>query len=172
MSSEKRSIKTLILPGYSAWNREWAMELAAEIPIAEVHHWRHWETGGTMVASEEFGSIMKRIGEDRVNLLAKSVGCRFAAKIIAQYPEKINNVVFCGIPSTSEEIQLELNQAIRSFPSDQLLVIQNRNDPYASFEDVQKMLPLMDVNISVLERDRDDHHYPYPDEFREFLSGR
>lgn len=162
-------MKTIILPGYSAHNRAWAEEMAAALPNAEVHPWAHWETGGSLDVKAELAAILKRIGDDRVHLLAKSVGCRMAAHLIAHMPGQIGKAIFCGIPSVSEEAWAGFAAALAALPPERALVIQNAHDPYAGFAEVQHMIRALSPAVQVLERPRRDHHYPYPEDFRAFL---
>ncbi|HUF38028.1 MAG TPA: alpha/beta fold hydrolase [Anaerolineales bacterium] len=162
-------MRTILLPGYSPRNREWAEELAAEIPGAEMHPWPHWETGGTLDAAAELAAIKKRIGADTVNLLAKSVGCRIAARILRSAPEQIHKLVLCGLPSTQVEARADFSAALARLPAERVLVVQNRLDPYATFKEVQAMIQGILPGVRLVEGDRDDHHYPYPEVFRGFL---
>ncbi len=162
-------MKTVILPGYSPHNLEWADAIAARLPGAEVHHWAHWESGGNMDPRAELTAIQKRIGAGPAHLLAKSVGCRLAAHMVAKVPERIGRVVFCGIPSTGKETQQDFTAALGTLPVDRFLVLQNTNDPYARHAEVAAMLAAIAPDLKVLPRPRDDHHYPYPEDFNQFL---
>jgi pimeloyl-ACP methyl ester carboxylesterase len=162
-------MKTMILPGYSPHNREWAEAIAAGLSQAEVHSWAHWESGGSMDARQELAAILQGIGKGPVHLLAKSVGCRLAARIIVMAPEKIRRVVFCGIPSTRDDAKEDIQAALAALPPGRALVVQNAGDPYAAYAEVAAMFAAIGPGVQVLERPRDDHHYPYPQDFRDFL---
>ena len=164
-------MRTLILPGYSPRNRDWAEDLAAEIPGAEVHAWAHWDSGSQMDPRAELAAIQARIGPDTVHLLAKSVGCRIAGRVILQAPAQVDRVILCGIPSVNADTHADLAAALARLPSERLLVVQNQADPYAPFSAVQEMLAGIDPAVQVVEGERDDHHYPFPDVFRAFLAG-
>jgi pimeloyl-ACP methyl ester carboxylesterase len=162
-------MRTIILPGYSVRNREWAEELAAEITGVEVYAWQHWVTGGTLNASKELAAIKRHIGADTVNLLAKSIGCRMAAQIILDRPERVHKLALCGFPGTQVEARADFAAALSRLPLERILVVQNRLDPYASFAEVQDMIQTIAPGVKMIEGDREDHHYPYPAVFRGFL---
>lgn len=163
-------MRTIILPGYSPRNRDWAEGLVAEIPGAEMHPWAHWDSGERMDPLSELAAIQARIGADTVNLLAKSVGCRLAARTILQAPGQIDRAIFCGIPNVVADSRADLAGAMARLSADRILVVQNQADPYAPFTAVQEMIAGIDPGVQVIEGDRDDHHYPFPEVFRAFLS--
>jgi pimeloyl-ACP methyl ester carboxylesterase len=162
-------MRTIILPGYSIHNREWAEELAAEMTGVEVYAWPHWDTGGTLDVSKELSAIRKHIGADTVNLLAKSIGCRMAAQIILDRLERVHKLALCGLPGTQIEARADLAAALSRLPLERILVVQNRLDPHASFAEVRVMIQTISPGVKMIEGDRDDHHYPYPEVFRKFL---
>jgi predicted alpha/beta hydrolase family esterase len=162
-------MRTIILPGYSAHNRAWADEIAAELAGGEVHDWPHWESGGTFDATRELAAIKNRIGDDTVHLLAKSIGCRIAAQIVLDRAEQIDRLMLCGLPTTQVEAQADFAAALSRLPVKRILVVQNRHDPYASHAEVQNMIQSIHPGVKVVEGDRADHHYPYPKIFREFF---
>ena len=162
-------MKTLILPGYSAHNRDWALEIARELEAAEVHEWAHWKTGGRMDPTQELKAILGKITGRRVNLLAKSVGCRMAARSILQNPAAVEKAVFCGIPSTDRESVEDMQRVAAVMPAGRILVVQNTADPYTPFETIEEIFREINPAIPVQERPRDDHHYPYPEDFKAFL---
>ncbi len=162
-------MKTIILPGYSAHNRDWAEEIARELSNAEVHVWAHWVSGENFDPAAELAAIQARIGERKFNLLAKSVGCRIAARIVTMRPEKIGKLILCGIPTTKSEAVEDFSAALALIPAEKVLVVQNRADPYASFDEVAGMLREIQPAIRILERQRHDHRYPYALDFKSFL---
>lgn len=164
-------MRTIILPGYSLRNREWAEELAAEMTGVEVYAWPHWDTGKTLDVAKELAAIKKHIGADTVNLLAKSIGCRMAAQIILDRPERVHKLVLCGLPGTQVEARADFAAALSRLPLEHILVVQNRSDPYASFAEVQDMIQTISPGVQMIEGKRDDHHYPYPDVFKGFFEG-
>jgi pimeloyl-ACP methyl ester carboxylesterase len=114
-------------------------------------------------------AIKRRIGKDRVNLLAKSVGCRIAARIILSQPEQVHKLILCGLPTTQVEARADFSAALARLPTERILVVQNRSDPYAGYAGVQDMIQSIHPGVRVVEGDRDDHHYPFPELFKGFL---
>lgn len=162
-------MKTIILPGYSPRNREWADDLAAAIPGAEVHPWPHWNTGGSLDAARELASILRRIGGETVHLLAKSVGCGIALRVVLHDPGRVSRLILCGLPGISAEARAGLAGAAAVLAPERILVVQNRADPYAACAEVKKIVQNLAPGIRVTEGDRDDHHYPYHEIFTAFL---
>ena len=71
-------MKTIILPGYSPHNKEWAEDMKKQMELGHdviVHNWRHW-TKGSFSLKREIEKIKEEIGDEKVNILAKSVGTR------------------------------------------------------------------------------------------------
>jgi pimeloyl-ACP methyl ester carboxylesterase len=164
-------MRTIILPGYSHRNREWADEIADEIAGAEVHAWPHWDTGRTLDVAKELAAIKKRVSTDQVNLLAKSIGCRMAAQIVLDRPAQIEKLILCGLPGTQVEARADFAAALARLPVERILVVQNRSDPYAAFTEVRDMIQSVAPGVRVVEGDRNDHHYPFPDVFKGFFEG-
>jgi len=162
-------MRTIILPGYSPHNREWAGQIAADLKEAEVHPWKHWETGGRMDPSEELKAILRQINVGPVNLLAKSVGCRMAAHATLQHPAAVNQVLLCGIPSIEADTLNDLEKLLNALGTERILVVQNAGDPYVPFQQLSRGFQDRQLAFQVLERPRADHHYPYPEDFKSFL---
>lgn len=119
---------TLILPGYSLKNKDWAEEtkrqLVLELPkksclfratressfsrsqsgirgtLVRVAYWSHWETGQTEDnwVEKETDKIINNLQSERVNLLAKSIGTMVAMVVLRRKPEMVNKLILCGIP--------------------------------------------------------------------------
>lgn len=74
-------MKTIILPGYSLKNKDWAETIAKEMKLGHkilVHNWKHWTKGGSLSQKYEVEKILVEIGNDDVNIIAKSVGTLIA----------------------------------------------------------------------------------------------
>ena len=50
-----------------------------------------------------------------------------------------------------------------------MICFQNIKDPFAPYEQVKGFITKIDSEIMVKEMPRNDHHYPYYQEFEEFL---
>lgn len=165
---------TLILPGYSLRNKEWAEGLAKSMEMGQkvlVHNWRHWEksSSSSLSLKYEVEKITGEIGNETVNIVAKSVGTMIAMQVLAKLPGKINKIILCGIPSVSEE-RLELfKKALADFPVAFVICFQNTSDPLASYKEVKRFIEKVNPKIAVVETPRSDHSYPYPDAFAKFL---
>lgn len=98
-------MKTIILPGFSDTNREWAREtknaLESSGHEAVIHEWKHWETQNKADWNPDREAnevIDKHIKNDSVNILGKSLGTLVTVKIASKVSDKINKIILCGIP--------------------------------------------------------------------------
>lgn len=160
-------MRTIILPGYSLRNKEWAGEIAKEIS-AEVHFWRHW-SGGSMSKKYEVEKLVSDIKEDRVNILAKSVGTMVSMHLLQAASNQINKIILCGIPSVSDERLKLFKNSLKEFPGKKIIVFQNEKDPLGNFDEVKKFMSKVNPKIVVIKMPRGDHHYPYVNDFKKFL---
>lgn len=165
-------MKTIVLPGYSLHNKDWALEIKKSLSFRQsvlVHEWQHWQLGGTLHPEHEIGKILKEIGRDKVNLIAKSIGTMICMHLLAEIPEQINKIILCGIPSVSEERKKPFTASLSVFPEKDIVVFQNTKDPLASCEEVKDFMRDVNPKIKVIEKERSDHNYPYFAEFNEFI---
>lgn len=171
---ESKMSMTLILPGYSIANKEWAKEVARRLESKEqtalVHYWEHWAKGGSFRLKSEIDNILAEVGnKELANIIAKSVGTLVAAQVVSRIPEKIGKVILCGIPSVSEERLKVFQKAFKNFHFENVIVFQNKGDPLCSFADVKKFMALVNPNVKVVSKPRSDHNYPYFEDFQEFF---
>jgi predicted alpha/beta-hydrolase family hydrolase len=167
-------MKTLILPGFSVKNKEWAQDLAKKLDLGhevEVVFWRHWQKGGSLALNYEMEKIKNKIGDDEVNLIAKSVGSRVTVNLIPLLKGRIEKVVFCGIPfrGFGDETKTKFRKALASFPTKNIICFQNERDPFGNYQTVAEFIHSINPKISVIRMPRSDHHYPYPTEFQRFF---
>ncbi|MDP3994249.1 MAG: hypothetical protein Q8P91_00255 [bacterium] len=165
-------MKTIILPGYSLHNRDWALEIKKSLSFRQsvlVHQWQHWKLGGALRSKYEIGKILKEIGRDKVNLLAKSVGTMIAMKVLPEIGGQINKIILCGIPSVSEERKILFTSSLSDFPSENVICFQNTLDPFATFKEVKDFMVGVNPKIKVIEKPRSDHNYPYFKDFERFF---
>lgn len=162
-------MRTIILPGYSLKNKDWAEEVARELSTnglqSTVHEWKHW-TSGSFSLIFEVNKLLGKIGNGKINILAKSIGTRVFVKLLDKIPSQINKVILCGIPTKENGVY----QILQTFPADNIVVFQNTKDPLASFSEIKKIFDKINPKIKVVEKDRSDHSYPYPKDFIKFLS--
>lgn len=164
---------TYILPGFSASNKDWALETAKKLDLDhEVRpvFWSHWEDPEkTLNPKKKAQDLIDVLLHDRANIIAKSVGTLVASYMIKEIPDRIEKVVLCGIPSTSKKKLEILKESLNNFPPEKILVIQNTNDPLASYYEVKTFMQKINPKIQVVEKARQDHNYPYKDDFEKFL---
>ena len=163
---------TIIFPGYSLKNKEWALEIAKEMKLGHktlVHEWRHWQEGSFSV-NYEVEKILEEIGkEDEVNIIAKSVGTAVTMRLLQKLDGAIKKIILCGIPTVSEE-RLELfKEALSEFPQKDILVIQNDSDPLINFTDAREFMGKVNPEIKTVKKEGGTHNYPYPEDFESFI---
>jgi predicted alpha/beta hydrolase family esterase len=167
-------MRTLIFPGFSLRNKEWAynvrnkLDLDHEIIVLE---WRHWKTGSTSFAiKHELEKAITLAGDEKFNIIAKSVGTRLAARIIEEIPKRINKVILCGIPTKGKSDAAKKNYSpLSDFNERNIIVYQNQKDPFASYKDIKIFLGSINKKIKIIKKPRKDHHYPYTKSFNKFL---
>lgn len=164
---------TIILPGYSLKNKDWAESIANEMELGHkvlVHNWKHWTKGGSLSQKFEVEKILAEIGKDDVNIVAKSVGTLIAMLVLLKVSGNVNKIILCGIPSISSQRKDVFKIALKDFPKNRIVCFQNAKDPFVSYKEVVKFMREVDPKILVIEKPRSDHHYPYPEEFVKFLT--
>lgn len=168
-------MKMIILPGYSPKNREWAYEVKDNLKVGHkviVHEWPHWKSlNSSLSVSRETEKILKKVGDDKVNFIAKSVGTRVLMHLTPLLQGRINKVILCGIPTegVSETAIKIYSEGFGHLEPGQVVVFQNKKDPLANFVDIKKFIGSINPKIKVFEKPRSDHHYPYYEEFQNFL---
>jgi pimeloyl-ACP methyl ester carboxylesterase len=167
-------MKTIILPGYSPHNIDWANQVANYLkPKLKdeiiVHNWQHW-TKGSFSLKGEVEKITKEIENLKVNIIAKSVGTRVAMHLLTHLPDRINKLILCGIPSVSEEMRKYYKEGLKAIPSEKVVCFQNKKDPFVTFEQIKEFVGSIDKSIKVIEKPRSDHDYPYFEDFSLFLN--
>lgn len=165
-------MKTIILPGFSPHNKIWADDVAKYLGKESfVHNWLHWETGkSNLNLKEELRNIVKEIGQEKINVIAKSVGTKICMHLLILVPNKIEKIILCGIPSVSEERKKLFKTSLLSFNPKNIIVFQNTKDPFASFIKIKKFMQDVKSDIKILEKERSDHNYPYFEDFKNFLN--
>lgn len=164
-------MKTIVIPGYSHKNKEWADETAKNIPDVEVYDLKHWSDPAIKFsAKDEAESIASWAGKGGVNVVAKSIGTLIASIIIGKKSLRLGKVVFCGIPVNDlNEDELHEYKILNDFPPDKIIVFQNSEDEHGSFEAVRKFLSQYNPSIKIVEKLGKTHDYPYYEEMAEFL---
>lgn len=162
---------TLIIPGYSISNKDWAYKVKDELKdlSPEVFEWTHWSDKNIKFsAKDESQKIKDLIVESETNIIAKSIGTLSISYIINEI--KINKVIFCGIPINDiNSNSLAVYQNLGKFDPKKIMVFQNENDRHGNFEDVKNFLFEINRGIQITKTPGSTHDYPYFQEFINFL---
>jgi pimeloyl-ACP methyl ester carboxylesterase len=167
---------TLILPGFSPKNKDWALDTKSKLQtlgVTQIIFWEHWQTGNAEPEwiVKETKKILNDIGDRKINIIAKSIGTLVAMYILNQNPNLINKLILCGIPMGDLAMGDDIHyQSLSKFPKKRLLCIQNENDDHGSFLQVKKFMESIDPEIKVISKARSDHEYPYAEDFQNFLT--
>lgn len=164
-------MKTLILPGYSLSNRVWAEEVKKAIKNSQIHKWLHWsDQNRRLDVKNEIKRINEEIGEEKINIIAKSIGTFILVTLLEESKNKINKLVLCGICKNDlDENELSKYNSLKNFDVNKILVIQNKEDRHGTFEEIKDFLAKINPEIRIIEKPGDTHDYPYFDEFSTFL---
>jgi len=167
-------MKTVILPGLSEHNREWAEEIASQMNVGHeviVHNWRHWLEGGSLSLKSELEKILGEIADDEINIIAKSVGVFVALNLIPKISSQVNKVILCGIASVVAEDRYALvKSTLAKIPVENILCIQNENDKFVPYAEAEKFYHSVEPKLKVISKPRSDHNYPYPEDFQKFIA--
>ncbi len=162
-------MKTVIIPGYSHKNKEWAEETKKNIPDSEVYEWKHWNDPNIKFSAKaEAQNIKILVGDVSFDIVAKSIGTLVTAILLNNL--KPNKIVLCGICINDlNEDELHEYKILSDFDPNNIIVFQNFEDEHGSFEEVRKFLSQINPNIKIIEKPGSTHEYPYYDEFIDFL---
>ncbi len=169
-------MKTIILPGYSPRNKDWANEVKNDLELDHevvVHNWKHWQKGSFSMP-REVKTIIKKLDDDKVNIIAKSVGTRVTMKLIPKIKGQIEKVILCGIPTklTSETSRKDYTNGLSLLPPKKITCFQNTKDPFANYQIIKKFIHSVNKKIKVIEKPRSDHHYPYTKDFQKLIENK
>jgi pimeloyl-ACP methyl ester carboxylesterase len=168
---------TVILPGYSVHNKEWLEETAQKIGVdGEIRpiYWEHWTDPDLKFNAVEKAKLIDGVAGIRaVDIIAKSIGTFVAGCIIEKSPQKIRKVILNGIclEDLSEDEKEILKSALKLISPENIICFQNEEDPHGDFEQAKKFLSDVDPEIVIVSEPRDDHEYPYIDDYKKFLLG-
>lgn len=165
---------TLILPGYSAHNKEWVEAVAKNLKLeGEIRpiFWDHWTNPEKHFKPKEKARLLSGVAKGKVvNIIAKSVGTLVATYIALDIPMQLGKIVLCGIPSTSDERLKIFKEAFGNFDPAKIVCFQNERDPFAKPDEIRKFMSKVNPKIKVLSMPRRDHNYPYFEEFQNYLT--
>ena len=157
-------------------NRDWALQTSKELKLDhEIRPilWEHWDNPDMPWDPKDKARELVQVAmTDSVNIVAKSIGTLVASYVLAEIPSRCKKVILCGIPlnDLTEEDKEAEKEALKNFPADKIMVIQNENDPHGNFDQVRDFLAKINPKIKVVSKDRDDHEYPFFSEFQGFLA--
>ena len=155
---------TLVLPGKSAKNKTWAEEIKNRLPEITIIYWEHWQTGEAENGwiDNEAEKIANKYKNVLVNVIAKSMGTAVLGQAL-KLSLQTNKIILCGVPTKAWQTGDEQKySSLKTISKEKLVCIQNNNDPYCDIDLVKGM-------FEVIEKPRDDHDYPYFEEFEKFL---
>jgi predicted alpha/beta hydrolase family esterase len=169
-------MKTYILPGGSEKNKEWVDLTVSELSptfTSKGVYWKHWngdQTEGNWI-EKEAQRIINDFNNEKVNIIAKSVGTMVCMAILKLQSSLVNKIILCGIALNdfSEDDQKEF-LVLKNLPPENILCIQNVDDTHGSFAKVETFIHDINSNIKIISKPRDDHNYPYSIDFIEYLN--
>jgi pimeloyl-ACP methyl ester carboxylesterase len=166
---------TLILPGYSPKNKEWAEETAEKINVDGLIRpifWDHWTNPEKKFKPSEKGRLLAGVSvKNAVNIVASSIGTLVATHVVDFAPERVRKIILCGIPlnDMNEENLEEIRRVLRGFPPENILCFQNVEDPHANYDQAKLFYDGINPDIKLISKPGSDHEYPYFEEFHQFL---
>ena len=167
-------MSTIILPGFSQPNENWAKELknSLEDDRVLIHSWLHWITqnDNDFSVENEIPRILEKINDSKINIVAKSIGTYLAMFLLEKIPEKINKIILLGIPFNDlDEKEIEKYKIIKNFDPKKVLIIQNSQDPHGPFDNIFKYFYDLNNQFEILKQDSLTHEYPYYQIINTFL---
>lgn len=155
-------MRYVLLPGFSASNKEWAHDLkdyfqqkGLELHIVAWLHWQREKPSFNMY--QEVQRVVDTIGDQEVVIIAKSIGTELAAYLISEDLVKTRRLILMGIPSRNSLYA----KALSKFDPAKVIVIQNSRDPKGYFVDVKDFIHSINSKIEVVETNSSTHQYPY-----------
>ena len=92
--------------------------------------------------------------------------------LVSDLKDQINKVILCGIPTKfeSDKTRELYTKGLTSLSAEQVVCFQNNGDPFSPYETIKKFIHSVNPKIKVVKKDRNDHHYPYYEDFRKFIA--
>lgn len=163
-------MRTLVLPGYSIKNKDWAYEVKNRLQgfDVEVVEWLHWNNEKIKFDPEkEAERIVGEVGEETINVVAKSLGTLSSCYLIPNI--KINKIIFCGIPlndmDENDHAQYEVLKGLEK----KIVIFQNSEDTHGSFNEIKEFIGKINPLIKIIEKPGSTHDYPYYEDFKKVL---
>jgi len=163
------------LPGYSDKNKLWLETVASQLKTEnEVRtiYWNHWSDFHKKFDPKDKAiDVVDVMLDDSANLIAKSVGTLVASYVILRSPEKVKKVIFCGLPlkDLTEDDKKVVKEALTKISPENIIFVQNANDPHGDFNEVSKFVGEVNPNLKIISKQADNHEYLYTSDFEVFL---
>ena len=159
-------MKLIILPGNGKANKEWADDAGrAFLGIFKDQYrqyYSHWDVDEEIINLDvELKKLKESIGNEKEYIIfAKSAGSLLSIYGVFGGEIKPTKCIFVGLPigwAKDNNFSLEMWLEKYNIPT---IIIQNSNDPYTSFEEVQMIIQRLDKkNIKAIEISGNDHKY-------------
>ncbi len=169
-------MKYILLPGFSIKNKEWSEEFVVEMKkrgfTFEILEWMHWGSGDVndWDPEAEMQRLEELIDNQENVIVAKSLGTFISVLYVLSNDVKPTKLMWMGIPIHDlSEDELNMYPMMVSGIDLPIRVIQNTKDTHGTSAELKEFFVTNQVKIEVMEKDRDDHSYPYYDEVEKFL---
>lgn len=181
--------KLLVLPGYSSYNKEWAdtVEETFKNNFEDfkiyVHYWSHWQEKddpklkilakiAKFEAKNELEAILEHVSKgDDIYVIAKSIGTFVTMHLMSQKHLNWQKVILCGIPlKVILGNKRNLYKNLNNINATKIVIFQNDKDPFSPYEKIEKFVKNINPDIKVIKKERDDHEYPFYEEFESILN--
>jgi len=163
-------VRTLVLPGYSLKNKDWAYEVKNRLQgfDVEVVEWLHWNDESIKFDPQsEAKRVANKIGDERVNIIAKSLGTLAACYLIPNI--KVDKIIFCGIPLNDMDqhdyLQYKILKNLKN-----IIIFQNDKDKHGTFLEAKEFVGKINPEIKIIEKGSNTHDFPYYEDFQKFLT--
>jgi hypothetical protein len=93
-----------------------------------------------------------------------------AMNLIPIISDQVEKVILCGIAGVSGENRRNLlKKVVETVPVEKILCIQNAKDRFVPYQEAVKFYHETSPKLKVIEKPRSDHHYPFSEDFINFL---
>ena len=123
-----------------------------------------------MSPRDQIEDIVNQIGEDKVNIIAKSIGSYVLMLLIPKIKNHIEKIILCGIPINDlDEDDQEKYRVLSDVDAQGVICFQNKDDSHGSYDQIKDFLSGINSDIEVVSKPTATHEYPYSSDFIEFL---
>jgi len=156
----------LLLPGNSPRHKSWAEDLklsllsTTNVGSVIAQHYTHWRNGEEFADTDHELLIATASARelDTYLIIAKSIGIAIALEGTTQGKLQPKQLILLGIPingTIAPETYRDWLKGV-TVPT---IIMQNTNDPYGSFAELQALIEPGRQNISLIETEGDTHDY-------------